>query len=320
MTPNDQMTVKSLITLPESVIRFSSIELPSTSILDKATLHQNYFMLFRLLRKNLDIVPHVISDLSKELNYEQMEKDTKSTFFSGIHEFILNNDVITDDENKMNKFLDVIIPKTRFLIRIIRKYLKDKLSFVDVVHQLEPFMIYASDITYKQYMEIRYIIKERIAEVRTEIEKRSFDFATLRNAKYNVEDKPNPILRLLTEKKDFTEEFFKAYHLIGNDDKTKYRNTSSEILNNIIHSDNATLYANTITSILISLMTPNQLLDALAEPNIDDMSEAEKIKPADCGRKYLAKRYSTIRDMQKDNEEDELFFDTDLDEIGRAHV
>jgi len=315
MTPNDKMTVKSIITLPESIIRFSTIELPSTSILDKATLHQNYFMLFRLLRKNLDIVPHVISDLSKELNYEQMEKDSKTAFFSGIHEFILNNEEVNvDDEDKMNKFLDVIIPKTRFLIRLIRKYLKDKLSFVDVVQQLEPFMVYASDVSYKQYMEVRHIIKERIAEVRTEIEKRSFEFATLRNAKYNVESKPNPILRLLTEKKDFTDEFFKAYHLKNMDDKSGLTVSSSEILKNIIHCDNATLYTNTITSILISLMTPNQLLDILAEPNVDDMSDAEKIKPADCGRKYLAKRYSSIRDMQKDNEEDEVFFDTDLDD------
>jgi hypothetical protein len=61
-------------------------------------------------------------------------------------------------------------------------------------------------------------------------------------------------------------------------------------------------------------MTPKQLLDVLDGPNVDDMSEKEKIKPADCGRKYLAKRYSTIREMQSDNSEDELFFDKDLDD------
>jgi hypothetical protein len=54
ISPNDQMTMKSLIMLPEPVIRFSTIELPTTSILDKASLHQQYFMLFRLLRKNMD--------------------------------------------------------------------------------------------------------------------------------------------------------------------------------------------------------------------------------------------------------------------------
>ena len=315
MTANDQMTVKSLLMLPEPIMRFSAIELPTTNMLDKATLHQNYFMLFRLLRKNLDIIPHVINDLSKELDYEQMEKDTKTAFFSGIHEFILSDEVLIDDDEKMNKFLDVIIPKTRFLIRLIRKYLKDKLSFIDVVQQLETFMVYPSDISYKQYMEIRFLIKERISEVRAEIEKRSIDFNKIRNEKYNVNPKPNPVLRLLTEKKDFTDEFFKAYNLKNEDDKTQsYGVSSSEILKNIIHSDNGTLYTNTITSILISLMTPDQLLDALDGPNVDDMSEMEKIKPNDCGRKFLAKRYSTIRDMQKDNDEDEIFFDTDLDD------
>jgi len=315
ITPNDEITIKSLIMLPEPIIRFTSIEMPSSNILDKATFHQNYFMLFRLLRKNIDIIPHVIDDLSKELDYEQMEKDTKTAFFSGIHEFILNDDVLIDDDEKMKKFLEVIIPKTRFLIRLVRKYIKDKLSFVDVVKQLEPYTIYPSDISYKQYMEVRHIIKERISEVRSEIEKRSFEFATLRNATYNIESKPNPILRLLTEKKDFTDEFFKAYGLTINDnDKNNRSKLSSEILQNILTSDNGNLYTNTITSILISLMTPTQLLDVLSQPNIDDMSEIEKIKPSDCGRKYLAKRYSSISEMQKDNENDEIYFDTDLDD------
>jgi len=310
MTPNDSMTVKSLLMLPEPVIRFSSIELPTTDILSKATLHQNYFVLFRFLKKNLDIVPHVINDLSRELDYEKMEKDMKKDFFSGVHEFILSNEVIVDKEEKMNKFLDVIIPKTRFLIRIIRKHLKDKLSFIDVVQQLEPFGVYPSDISYKQYMEIRHIIKERITEVRDEIEKRSINFAILRNAKYEVAEKPNPILRVLTEKKDFSEEFFKAYGLKGKELPA----SSSEILVNMIKSDNGALYTNTLTSILISLMTPNQLLDILSEPNLDDITDIEKIKPTDCVRKYLAKRYSSIRDMQKDNDEDEIYFETDLDD------
>lgn len=311
MTPNDEMTIKSIIMLPEPIVRFSSIELPSTSILDKATLHQNYFMLFRLLKKNLDIVPHVINDLSKELDYEKMEKDTKKAFFSGVHEFILNDsNIFEDGEEKMNRFLDVIIPKKQYFIRLIRKYLKDKLSFIDVVQQLEPFMIYPSDITYKEYMEIRHIMKERIQEVRTEIEKKGVDFSVLRNAKYDIAEKPNPILRLLTEKKEFTEEFFKAYHLKNEEQQT----SSAETLMNMIQSDNANLYTNTLTSILISLMTPNQLLDILAEPNLDDITDMEKIKPTDCARKYLAKRYSSIRDMQKDNDEDEVYFDTDLDD------
>ena len=155
MTPNDTMTVKSLIFLPEPVVKFSTISLPSTNILDRATLHQNYFLLFKLLHKNADIVPHVISDLSTQLDYEQMEKDDKITFLNGIQEFMLdpNMDIEHFDENeKFKQLLEVIVPKTRFLIRIIRKHIKDKISFMDVVKALEPFMVYPSDITYQQYI------------------------------------------------------------------------------------------------------------------------------------------------------------------------
>jgi len=309
MTPNDSMTVKSLLMLPEPIIRFSSIDLPASSILDKATLHHNMFMLFRLLKKNLDIVPHVISDLTKELDYEKMEKDSKKAFFSDVHEFLLSDEVMVDKEEKMNRFLDIIIPKKQYFIRLIRKYIKDKLSFLDIVKELEPFLIYPSDITYREYMEIRHIMKEKTAEIRTDIEKKAVDFATLRNAKYDVNSNPNPILRLLTEKKELSDEFFKAYQINNENPRS-----STETLSNIILHDQSTLYCNTTTAILISLMTPNQLLDVFSEPNIDDMSDKEKIKPADCARKYLAKRYSSVRDLQKDNDEDDVYFDTDLDD------
>lgn len=310
---NDNMTVNSLLMLPEPVIRFSSIDLPGTSILQKSTLHQNYFMLFRLLKKNLDILPHVINDLSKEMDYEKMEDDTKTAFFSGIHQFILDKEVYVDNDEKFNKFLEVIIPKTRFLIRLIRKHLKDKLSFVNVVQQLEPFMVYPSDITYKQYLEIRYTIKERIQELKVEIENKSARFSKIRNAKYEIQQKPNPILRLLSEKKDFTEAFFQSYHFLLKD-KLDTKMSSNEVLLRMLDGDACNLYTNTITSILISLMTPTQLIDILNDTSIDNISDLEKIKPTDCSRRYLAKKYTSVKGLQEDNDEDEIYFDKDYDD------
>ena len=77
MTPNDTVCVKSFVTLPAPVVRFSALQLPSTSMLDRASLHQQYFLLFRTLRKNTDIIPHIINDFDKELDYEKLEADTK---------------------------------------------------------------------------------------------------------------------------------------------------------------------------------------------------------------------------------------------------
>jgi hypothetical protein len=197
---------------------------------------------------------------------------------------------------------------------LIRKYLNNRLSFLDVVKKLEAFSIYPEDISYKQYLEIRYIIKERIEEIKVEIEKRSADFNTLRNAKYSINKVPTSILRLLNENKKYSDSFFKAYEFLKNYQKQPNTFFTIEILNKMLEIDSGILYTNMIRSILVSLITPSQLLDVLSEPNIDEMNDNEKIKSSDCSRKYLAKRYTTISSLQKDNTFEDIFFDKDLDD------
>ena len=313
ITPNDSMTMRSLLMMPEPVIRFSAVDLPGTNIIERANLSHQHFMLYRFLQNRLEIQPHIVNDLTREMNYEKMEKDSNKSVFSDVHEFFLGEQIL--EEDKYNKFLEVIIPKTRFLIRLIRKYLNDKLSFLDVVKQLEPFTVYSSDITYKQYLEIRYVMKARIEELKQEIEKRSGEYSTLRNAKFSTMPLPDPLLRLVSENKQYSESFFKAYEFL---DKAKEKKrlpfSIAEELTNMNSIDNGSLYTNIITSIMISLMTPNNLMDVLSEPKLDDLSENEKIKGTDCSRKYLAKRYTSVKEMQKENTQDEIYFEKELDD------
>ena len=42
MTPNDTITVSSILTLREPIVRFSNINLPGTSIIDKSNLNTLY--------------------------------------------------------------------------------------------------------------------------------------------------------------------------------------------------------------------------------------------------------------------------------------
>ena len=183
MTPNDMMCLKSLVTLPYPVIRFSSINLPGTNIMDRASLHNNYLLLFRTLRKNTDITPHVISNFEKELDHEKMDENTKQTILDGIHEFILDNNNTENNTNNFEKFLECIIPTTRVLIRIFRKHIKNKLTMVSVVKELEPFMIYSDTITYSHYKEIRFHIKEQIKELKQNLDKKYNEFSKIKNKK-----------------------------------------------------------------------------------------------------------------------------------------
>jgi len=316
LIPNDSITIKSLITLPEPIVRFSKIDLPNTNILERVEYHKQFLLLSRLINKKTDIIPHTIEDISKELDHEQIEKDTNTGFLNGIHEYSLDSELNKElstsnrgDDNKFKKFLQVVIPKTRTLLKLIRKYIKDKVSFVDIVKELEPFLVYSTDITYKQYLEIRFIINERIAEIKKTFQQRSIDFAAIKNTNYNVTQLDNQIIRSLNEKNEFLDEFLTNYKF----DKGR-KISSQEMLFKIVSCDNAKLYTNILSSLLISLVTPTPILDALSNSNLDDITELEKIKPTDCNRRFLAKKYTSIRELQKDNNVDEIFYDKEFDD------
>lgn len=356
LTPDDKMTLTSLIMMPESVMRFSKVDLPSTDILTKTTLSHNWLHKTRIFNKKRAISSYIVDNLEKELDYEtlldvdetleikgkkykpddpellkmfahlpypeatirdqieeqKLARGLETTgrqlkFMSDLQEFTLSDDI--NDADRYQQFLNVIVPKTRLLIKLVQKYNKDKLSAVDVVKSLEPFAIYPEDITYKQYMEIRYFIKERIKAHRIALTTRGQEFSVIRNANYRVkEGKPNPVLRILSEKKELLDMFAESYS-IG----LELGTSPSELLLKINDTDNSALFLNLISFMLLSLITPKKLLDNSA-PEIDDMSEAEKVKAQDCAKRFLAKRYRSISDLQRDNNVPGIIYDDEFDD------
>ncbi len=120
-------------------------------------------------------------------------------------------------------------------------------------------------------------------------------------------------MRLLAEKTDIADCLNRLYD-INTDEKNSVYETSNELLFKLIKADYGTLYMNSISQILVSLMTPDSLMAILNEPEIDDMTPEGKIKSKDCHTHLLAKRYSSLKELQKDNNVDSIFFDTDLDD------
>lgn len=312
MTPNDEICLKSLLMLPSPVIKFSTIHLPGTNILDRSTMHENYLMLFRLFKKNMELTPHVIDELSKELDYERMENETKQSLFAGLHEFVLDKDVYVDPSEQLAQFLEVIIPKTTVLIRLFRKYMKHKMSFVSVVRQLEPFSIYPSDVSYKQSQEIRAVIREQIKDWKIRAEQHANNMNVLNNTKYPVVALPNPITRIFDENASLRDVFRTSYKLPPADKAGSL--STREILLKMLSTDNGLLYMNMIDAIMGALVVPGSLVNAVNSQDIEDTSEEERVKTTDCATRYLAKKYATVSALQADNNVDELYFDKDLDD------
>jgi hypothetical protein len=251
--------------MPIPVVQFSKIDLPGTSILERANLHHDIFSAYRLLKKNTDVVPQIISELKQEFDYEKEETDSKHDFLSDIQEFILSEDAQMD-EDKYAKFLDVIVPKTKTFIHLVRKYIRDKLSFRAVVRYLEPFCIYGSDITYQQYNEIRYFVKEKIQQTKVDYVAARDKMSVLATTKYMVNPKLNTVFQILSEKRELLEALYLSYPFLNNE-KLRETMSSGEILHKVLSLDKGNLQCNLVTSLLLCLMTPNNLMDILTASN-----------------------------------------------------
>ena len=160
MTPNDYLSIKSFIFLPEPIIRFSKINLPGTNILDRVNLNNAFLNYWEFLRKNTNVNLNFIDNFDDEIQFNEQN------FANNIKEYILNlpeiNNLTRDEIYK--KYLTHIIPKTRVLFNLMKKYITGKLSIVEVVSYLEPFLVYSDDLTYMQYVEIIDFISEKISD------------------------------------------------------------------------------------------------------------------------------------------------------------
>ena len=311
LTNPDSIAIKSFMTLPLQVAQYSRANLPATLLIDRIPYNKTCFSIFRLLKQRLDVVPFIIDDLSKELDYEKIEAETKETFLSQIVEYSLDQSLI-DQENPeiFEKFLQTIIPKTQVLVRLLRKHLIKKHSFISVVNELEPFAIYPSNITFKQYSEIRRFIQEKIGELKGEIDEKRKQFSFMTNTRFALQMETMSIIKLLLEDKDIMANFFLGYKLPEKELLEKSY-TSYEILERLIKCDRGSLLSKLISSIMSPLMTPDSIFPENIE--VADMTESQKVVNEKCHRYIVTKKYSTVSDLQKDNGVSDIYYDKEYD-------
>lgn len=310
MTPNDTINIKSILLLPPSVVELSKVSLPSTNILKKSQYSQTIISLFRLLKNNVNSI--VIDDLEHELLNEDEDEDIKTLDIvnnTDIKEFLLD-ERLKDKSNKYDKFLNTIIPKTRALIKQLRTRIKNRYSIYDFIGELEPYMIYNDDLSYQQYKELRYTIKNAIIEFNKEFIDKSGTFQRLSESIPVRQEQVSRIASLFFNNPELLELFKDGYNI--NDVNAL---SHSELLNKLIVKDNLTMLSDIITSITIKdLTTPEQLLEGFQPSVIEDEGENAKIKPQDCARRYLTKKYTSINDLQDHNGNEDIYYDVEYDD------
>ena len=299
ITKNDIINISSFLTLPESTIRFTKILLPLTNVLERSGLNLNFLEYYRFLNEKTKLYSKSITDFSKEIDYQD-------NFAKNIRYFDISPSAIYPEfsKEKFKDFLNTIIPKTRVLFNLTKKYIKGKLSLYDVSTYLEPFLVYTDDISFKLYEEIGQFIEDEINEFKQNYVKNKEYFKTLiKKTYFDKKPKESLLYEILSS---FKEEIFEEYKLI---DKVNNYN----IINTMFKYDNMVTYMNCLSLINSDLFLPFNFSDLLEEQNEKIKLRLEKTKTDDSCKQYvLAKRYIDDQDL-KDDENIEIYFDKKYD-------
>ena len=307
VTTNDLMSVSSFVTLPEPTIHFSKINLPGTSLLEKANLNQTFLNYWQLLKKKTTVSQTIISNLGTEIEFNEVN------FANNIKNYVLN---LTDDDLKglskgevYSKFIDIIIPKTKILFNMMKKYITGRLSIVDVVSYLEPFLVYSDDLTYNQYGEIVRFIDEKISEYNRTMVERSREFRMIMAVTSNqkVYSRAYSVIDIISKnlRADVIEDGYDIH------DPEVF--TNSEILKKITIKDCGRLYTTAISLQSAPLMFPSEFSSLFTDEKTKlDKKLKEEDASDKCSTITLAKYYDSKEALENDNGK-QIYFDKKYD-------
>jgi hypothetical protein len=285
----DPVQINGLMILPESVRIYSKIDLHKTNILQRSELSQTFLYFFRLFKSN---IASILLNEKNRLEFKELPFQVK---FPPI---MLNE--------KETLFANTF-PKTEEIISKNADYLTNKVSLNEFIRLLEPYLIYNENINRSLFFKIKDILQKKITETLRQLNQH-------KNIKYKEETtlKGKNTIENLIKSEDFEttkkfEELLK-YYFDSNDI------TSSELLYRIHATDSGELYFTMISYILYYLITPvDKLVEEVSKPIIR-LEEDIKIKSNDCARKVIAKKYTSKKELEKDNGQPELYFDKELDD------
>ena len=300
LTPNDTIDIQSFLTLPYSVMKYSTLNLPNSSILNKAQLNKIPFNYWQLLNKKTNII-------SQEANQHD-------DFFDGIKE-ISYEDEESYGEEKYNTFLEVFIPKTNMLFELMKQYITDVGSYIQIINQLEPLLIYPDDISFQQYSNIIHFLDEKIIQIKkTYIEHKQeserYYLRAYRIGKQHIKPPTNTFL--MGEDVDYIEHFYSISQDVHEGVGDYKWISDSEVLNTMLAEDGAKVLTNLLT--LKDIDLHGYFIGTIDTDTLEHVTQQLTTQQEEnkCEEYILAKRYIEVDEFDEDNDK-EIFFDKRYD-------
>jgi hypothetical protein len=202
----------------------------------------------------------------------------------------------------------------------LRPSIEPLYSFADVVAALEPFLVESEDITFKQYIEIRYYIKEKIRKYVADMASTRKTYDALKGISRKQKEVINRIHTILSEEKEFDTYLLTTYNLNspakkeGDQPIVANPSSSSETLQNLLSIDGGEAYAAILNLYLLEYLTIQESVVGVLKPPTISSEDAKSVVKSKCDRRFIAKKYKSVAELRKDDNTADIFCDKEYDD------
>jgi len=311
LTSDDNISIKSFITMPFPIINYSKLNNDYTNLLNKMNFNDNNLYYFQLLTENTSINEYILDEKSVKLFKNSDKNIHNDEIFNKINNFQYDklNDTNENYQENINDLLDSFLPSNNSYITNVFKN--------ENIYNLSQLLdlLYCADIDYYNIHQENYNI------ILKELDKKSDEYKLnfIKNNKQldeiieiaNQDIKFDNIaysFNLLN--KELKADIFKYYKL----DESIFIN-NEELLTRIISIDNADFLSASLNKSVIDL-TVSSLLDSFIKQQERLAKKEKKLNESDdnntCEKFILSKKYNSIDEINLDNNKS-IYFDSIYD-------
>lgn len=198
LTRPDKLDINSFLVMPDSIVRYSRVLLPSTSIMERANLSKHGFDAWRVLNDKTHNIFNVFVRSDNEPIKSafmistppgsptnspraspkttpdpfQIVQKSNTAIASFMHLCDTNDDTInkTGSDADYAKLTDAVIPSVLNIFDSLKPFLTTTVSFMGAIRFFEPYLVYASNITHADSRIIAKFVQDNIDRYEQELQ------------------------------------------------------------------------------------------------------------------------------------------------------
>jgi hypothetical protein len=277
---NNTLKITGLITLPETIVDYSRVKLPGTNILDKTNLSRLFINFSDIFNQSTKITQYDINNETIHKQIHNLVDKTHLKYYKPI-----------TSGNYLN-FLENIIPSSKIIFNSIKPYIVGKLSLINIIKFLEPYLIYPDDVTFTFYSKnLVPFIEDKIKGFGVEIMSKKNAFDGLFNTIARLNEKHSKKVLKITM--NFPkQELCEIYEM----NQTNKHPDDDELLFKMTISDFKNTYTYGIIQSNIKL-----LIDSKMNEFIEKHEDKEKENPCEELKEECISREKCMEDEKEEN-------------------